>query len=435
MQQEHYEVIARKWRPQNFDDVIGQQHITDTLKNEIQSGRLAHAFLFSGIRGIGKTSAARILAKALNCQSGDTPTAEPCGQCDACLSIRNGTATDVMEIDGASNRKIENIRELRENIKFSPAKLRYKVYIIDEVHMLTKEAFNALLKTLEEPPKHAIFILATTDDHKVPITITSRCQRFSFRSVGLNDMSRALQRITEAENIQIDEQSLLYIAKRSEGSMRDAQSILEQVISYCGKEISREKVSEILGVVGSESIQDVVGAMLSDEPEKILEVVHSLVLQGHDLEQFYKELIEHVRNLLVLKVSPKAECLLENSMLGSDVLQAQSASHSFQELQAIFKYLLRMEADVKRSAYPRFTLEMALLQAGQMKSLDMFGEALKNIQSLGEQFSAFQQFVPQEDQSAADEAAAVSLPEQPANMSLEELAAKASEIFDGEILQ
>ena len=434
MQQEHYEVIARKWRPQTFDDVIGQQHITNTLKNEIQSGRIAHAFLFSGIRGIGKTSAARILAKALNCQSGDAPTAEPCNQCDACLSIKHGTATDVMEIDGASNRKIENIRELRENIKFSPAKLRYKVYIIDEVHMLTKEAFNALLKTLEEPPKHAIFVLATTDDHKVPITITSRCQRFSFRGVGLNDMSRALQRITEAEGIQIDQQSLLYIAKRSEGSMRDAQSILEQVISYCGQEVSREKVAEILGVVGSESIQDVAEAILSDEPEKLLEVVHSLVLQGHDLEQFYKELIEHVRNLLVLKVSSKAERLLENSMLGPDVLREQSASHSFQELQAIFKYLLRMESDIKRSAYPRFTLEMALLQASQIKSIELFDDALKQIQSLGEQFSAFQQFVPQELPIAA-EPDAVPIPEAPERMGIEELADKACEIFEGEILQ
>jgi DNA polymerase-3 subunit gamma/tau len=300
--------------------------------------------------------------------------------------------------------------------------------------MLTKEAFNALLKTLEEPPKHAIFVLATTDDHKVPITIASRCQRFSFRGVGLNEMSRALQRITEVEGIQIDEQSLLYIAKRSEGSMRDAQSILEQVISYCGKEVSREKVSEILGVVGSESIQDVVGAILSDEPEKILEVVHSLVLQGHDLEQFYKELIEHVRNLLVLKVSPKAERLLENSMLGPDALREQSASHSFQELQAIFKYLLRMESDIKRSAYPRFTLEMALLQAGQMKSFEAFGDALQKIQSLGEQFSVFQQFIPQ-NPPVTNEPDAAPLHEAPASMGMEELAHKASEIFDGEIPQ
>ncbi len=434
MQQDRYEVMARKWRPQSFDDVIGQQHITETLKNEIQSDRIAHAFLFSGIRGIGKTSAARILAKALNCQHGETPTPDPCNQCEACLSITNGTATDVMEIDGASNRKIENIRELRENIKFSPAKLRYKVYIIDEVHMLTKEAFNALLKTLEEPPKHAIFVLATTDDHKVPITISSRCQRFSFRGVGLNEMSRALQRITEAEGIQVDEQSLLYIAKRSEGSMRDAQSVLEQVISYCGKDVSRRKVSEILGVVGSESIQEVVGAILSDEPEKILKVVHSLMLQGHDIEQFYKELIEHVRNLLVLKVSPKAERLLENSMLGLDVLQEQSAAHSFQELQAIFKYLLRMEADIKRSAYPRFTLEMALLQAIQMKSFEMFGEVLKNIQTLGEQFSVFQQFAPK-DLPADDEPDIVPLHESPVNMGMEELVNRACEIFEGEILQ
>ncbi len=264
MNQEPYEVIARKWRPQRFDDVIGQRHITETLKNELQQGRIAHAFLFAGIRGIGKTSTARILAKALNCESAAGPTPDPCNQCASCLAIKQGTATDVMEIDGASNRKIEHIRELRENIKFAPAKLRYKVYIIDEVHMLTREAFNALLKTLEEPPSHAIFILATTDAHKVPITITSRCQRFTFRGVGTTELAQALQKITTTESIAIDEQSLLYIARRSEGSIRDAQSILEQVISYCGKEVTQEKVSELLGMVGSESIETVIEAILSN---------------------------------------------------------------------------------------------------------------------------------------------------------------------------
>ncbi len=394
MPQEQYEVIARKWRPQRFDDVIGQRHITDTLKNEIASGRIAHAFLFSGIRGIGKTSAARIFAKALNCQSADTPTPDPCNQCDSCLAITHGTATDVMEIDGASNRKIEHIRELRENIKFAPAKFRYKVYIIDEVHMLTKEAFNALLKTLEEPPGHAIFILATTDAHKVPITITSRCQRFNFRAVEYADMTRTLQKIAEAESVSIDEQSLLYIAKRSEGSMRDAQSILEQVISYCGKEVNQEKVAELLGVVGSESIQAVIEAILADHPENILDVIHALVVQGHDLEQFYKELIEHIRNLLILKVSPTAQHLLGNSMIGIDVLQQQIASHTFQELQNIFKYLLRTEAAIKQSAYSQFTLEMALLQASQLKSLELFDTTLRAINTLGQKFSSFERFRP-----------------------------------------
>lgn len=433
MPQEQYEVIARKWRPQRFDDVIGQRHITDTLKNEIASGRIAHAFLFSGIRGIGKTSAARIFAKALNCQSTDSPTPEPCNQCESCQAITNGTAADVMEIDGASNRKIEHIRELRENIKFAPARFRYKVYIIDEVHMLTKEAFNALLKTLEEPPQHAIFILATTDAHKVPITITSRCQRFNFRGVEYADMSHALQRIAEAESVSIDEQSLLYIAKRSEGSMRDAQSILEQVIAYCGREVNREKVADLLGVVGSESIQTIIEAILTAQPENILEVIHSLVVQGHDLEQFYKELIEHMRNVLILKVSPEAKHLLGNSIVGLDALQQCIDSQSFQELQTIFKYLLRHEAPIKQSAYPQFTLEMVLLQASQMTSFEMFETTLNSINRLGEKFSSFERFRPSAKQAA--EPAQVHLQHGTATLVTgDSVIKKALELFRGEIV-
>lgn len=394
MQQEHYQVIARKWRPQQFDDVIGQRHITDTLKNEITRNRIAHAFLFAGMRGIGKTSTARILAKALNCQQNDAPTPDPCNRCESCIAITNGTAADVMEIDGASNRKIEHIRELRENIKFSPSKFRYKVYIIDEVHMLTKEAFNALLKTLEEPPKHAIFILATTDTHKVPITITSRCQRFNFRGVGYAEMAQALRKITDAEEITINEHSLLYIAKRAEGSLRDAQSILEQVISYCGKEVSQEKVAELLGIIGSESLQRVLDAMLSERPEEILDTVHSLVIQGHDLEQFYSDVIEHFRNLLVMKISPKASFLLENSMIAADTLQQQIAAHSFQKLQQMFKCLIHAEPLIKQSAYPRFTLEIALLQAAQTRTFESFDTMLQTIQTVGEKFSQIKPFAP-----------------------------------------
>lgn len=427
LQQEHYEVIARKWRPQNFDDVIGQAHITETLKNEIQSGRIAHAFLFSGIRGIGKTTTARVLAKALNCLSVDAPTPDPCNECEACVAIKNGTATDVMEIDGASNRKIEHIRELRENIKFAPSKFRYKVYIIDEVHMLTKEAFNALLKTLEEPPKHAIFILATTDTHKVPITITSRCQRFNFRGVGYGELSDALRKITTAEGLVIDDQSLLYIAKRSEGSMRDAQSLLEQIIAYCGESISHEKVSELLGVVGSESIQQVIEAILNNTPDTMLDVIHALALQGHDLEQFYKDILEHMRNLLVAKVSPKAGHLIQNSMLSPDILQQQTAAYSFQELQGIFKYLIRTEPCIKQSAYPRFTLEMALLQASQMKSFTSFDSVLTTINALGERFDEFKHFAP----PARTELPSFS---PPSSQKIDRLVEKALEIFHGEII-
>lgn len=418
----HYEVIARKWRPQTFDDVIGQRHITETLKNEITSGRIAHAFLFSGIRGIGKTSTARILAKALNCQQFDAPTTEPCNRCDSCLAIKNGAATDVMEIDGASNRKIEHIRELRENIKFAPSKFRYKVYIIDEVHMLTKEAFNALLKTLEEPPPHAIFILATTDTHKVPITITSRCQRFTFRSATYAELTRALQQITAAEAIAIDEQSLLYIAKRAEGSMRDAQSILEQVIAYCGKTVVQEKVAELLGIIGSESIQAIAEAILAGQAEAILAVINALVSQGHDLEEFYRDVIEHFRNLLVLRCSSEAHHLLENSVVSVELLQKQIASRSLPELQNIFKFLIRSEALIKQSALPRFTVEMVFLQASQLPSFLSFEATLHTIQELAEKFADFKKFQPPRP------------PEPQPPGSEENIIAKALTIFQGKIV-
>ena len=407
MAQEHYEVIARKWRPQGFDDVIGQHHITDTLKNEINSARIAHAFLFSGIRGIGKTSTARILAKALNCQQTDAPTTTPCNNCDSCRAITQGTATDVMEIDGASNRKIEHIRELRENIKFAPSKFRYKVYIIDEVHMLTREAFNALLKTLEEPPRHAIFILATTDAHKVPITITSRCQRFNFRRAGYMELAKALRRVTDAEGITIDEQSLLYIARRAEGSVRDSQSILEQVISYCGKTVAQEQVAELLGIVGSESIQTVAEALLRGNAEPILEVVHSLMVQGHDLEEFYQDLIEHFRNLLVMRVSPDASQLVENSMVGAEELHTQVKAHTFPEVQMILKFLIQNEGQLKRSAHQRFSLEVTLIQASQLRSLLSLDGMLGKVSALGEKFSSLQHVQPSASLSPDEQAANV----------------------------
>jgi len=230
-----YLVLARKWRPQLFEEVVGQQHITQTLQNAISQKRVAHAFLFTGARGVGKTSTARILAKALNCEKG--PQINPCGQCTNCQEVTHGTSMDVIEIDGASNRGIDEIRELKENVRYTPAKSRYKIYIIDEVHMLTKEAFNALLKTLEEPPPHIIFIFATTEPHKIPATILSRCQRYDFKRIPFREVIGSLKRIVEEEKIQISQRGLLSIAQESEGSLRDAQSLLDQVIAYAGKNI------------------------------------------------------------------------------------------------------------------------------------------------------------------------------------------------------
>jgi len=383
-----YEVIARKWRPQKFDEVIGQSHITQTLKNEIASGRIAHAFLFSGIRGVGKTTTARILAKALNCRKDNTPTPTPCEVCDACVEIKRGIAVDVLEIDAASNRGIDEIRELREGVKYAPAKLRYKVYIIDEVHMLTREAFNALLKTLEEPPPHVVFILATTDVHKIPVTILSRCQRFDFRRVPLKELTASLRRIVESESVQIDEQSLVDIAKASEGSIRDAQSLLDQIISYGGPQIRQEEVRALLGIIGQETLKRFAEVILSKNTKEVFQLVEELTLQGYDWGQFCKELIAYFRHLIVVKLVPDPENLIEEVSLDLKSLQEQARSVSLQELQQIFKFLLETEAELKRTSYPRFALEMALVRATQLASLQPLEVLLQKIYQLEEKLAS-----------------------------------------------
>jgi DNA polymerase-3 subunit gamma/tau len=383
-----YEVIARKWRPQQFDEVIGQSHVTQTLKNEISKGRIAHAFLFSGTRGVGKTTTARILAKALNCRKEGKPTPIPCDSCDACLEIKQGVSVDVLEIDGASNRGIDEIRELRESVKYAPAKLRYKVYIIDEVHMLTREAFNALLKTLEEPPKHVVFILATTDVHKIPVTILSRCQRFDFRRVSLKELTASLRRIAEGESVQIDDQSLAYIAKAAEGSMRDAQSLLDQIISYSGTQIHQEDVRALLGVIGQETLRLFADVILSKKTGEIFQLVEDLTLRGYDLGQFCKELIEYFRNLIVVKLIPNSPTFIEDISLDLQKLQEQAQRVSLQELQQIFKFLLETESELKRTSYPRFVLEMALVRASQLASLQPLESLIEKIQQLEEKLAS-----------------------------------------------
>ncbi len=383
-----YEVIARKWRPQQFDEVIGQSHVTQTLKNAISNGRIAHAFLFSGTRGVGKTTTARILAKALNCQKEEKPTPVPCDSCEACLEIKQGISVDVLEIDGASNRGIDEIRELRESVKYAPAKLRYKVYIIDEVHMLTREAFNALLKTLEEPPKHVVFILATTDVHKIPVTILSRCQRFDFRRVSLKELTASLKHIAESESVQIDDQSLVYIAKAAEGSMRDAQSLLDQIISYSGTQVHPEDVRALLGVIGQETLRLFADVILSKKIREIFQLVEDLTLRGYDLGQFCKELIEYFRNLIVVKLIPDPHTFIEDISLDLQKLQEQAQKVSLQELQQIFKFLLETESELKRTSYPRFVLEMALVRASQLASLQPVESLIEKIQQLEEKLAS-----------------------------------------------
>ncbi|MDH3599593.1 MAG: DNA polymerase III subunit gamma/tau, partial [Candidatus Tectomicrobia bacterium] len=263
-----YQVTARKWRPQTFDDVVEQQHVTRTLKNAIQLNRVAHAYLFAGTRGVGKTTMARVLAKALNCDHGPTP--EPCGACTACLEITQGASMDIVEIDGASNRGIDEIRDLREALRYLPTRGRYKIYIIDEVHMLTKEAFNALLKTLEEPPPHVVFIFATTELDKIPYTILSRCQRFEFKRVSLSGIVSHLDHIIQREGLSISRASLLRVAKAAEGSMRDAQSLLDQVVAYCGTEANDDEVGHLLGSVGSETLARCLSALFQQDAETVL---------------------------------------------------------------------------------------------------------------------------------------------------------------------
>jgi len=279
-----YLVLARKWRPQLFEEVVGQRHITRTLQNAISQKRVAHAFLFTGARGVGKTSSARILAKALNCETG--PRINPCNQCTNCQEVTRGTSMDVIEIDGASNRGIDEIRELRENVRYTPAKSRYKIYIIDEVHMLTKEAFNALLKTLEEPPPHVIFIFATTEPHKIPATILSRCQRYDFKRIPFREVIGSLKRIVEEEEIQISQRGFLAIAQESEGSLRDAESLLDQVIAYAGKNIRDEDIAEVLGLIDRKMLSDTIEAIADRDAERCMEVIEHVYHFGYDLQHF-----------------------------------------------------------------------------------------------------------------------------------------------------
>jgi len=295
-----YLVLARKYRPQSFEELVGQAHITELLRKSIESGRIAHAFLFCGPRGIGKTSCARILAKSLNCQNG--PTLKPCGECSACLEIAGGNSFDVIEIDGASNRGIDEIRTLRENVKFAPSYGRYKIYIVDEVHMLTSDAFNALLKTLEEPPEHVKFIFATTEVHKVPATILSRCQRFDFKRIQVEIIMNNLRNICVKENLKANEEALFAIAKAAQGSMRDALSILDQLSALSDKGIDAADVFSMLGMVEIEFLFDLTDALIARNCVKALETFDQIIERGKDIKQLGKDLTEHFRHLMIVKV-------------------------------------------------------------------------------------------------------------------------------------
>lgn len=369
-----YIVLARKWRPMQFEEVVGQEHITRTLKNALQNNRIAHAFIFAGPRGVGKTTTARLLAKTVNCAK--QPAVNPCNECSSCKSITNGNSLDVIEIDGASNRGIDEIRNLRENIRFAPASSRYKIYIIDEVHMLTKDAFNALLKTLEEPPSHAIFIFATTEIHKVPLTILSRCQRFDFKRIPTTDIANQLQAIAKSEKIKIDKDSLILIARKSEGSMRDAESIMDQMISYTDGKITVEEVQASLGLIGEELYFEYTDLMLQKKDADIINFAQRVFNQGHDLLDFIYGLQEHFRNLLVTRATDSVK-LLETSDHFKKLYQEKAGQFSENDLLHYIDLLTQSEALLKFSPNPQLILELLLLKLAH-KPLSIELEELLN---------------------------------------------------------
>jgi len=351
---------------------MGQRAVTQTLMNALSANRIAHAYLFSGPRGVGKTTTARILAKALNCEAGISK--DPCNVCPSCLEITQGRHLDVIEVDGASNRGIDEVRELRENVRFSPYKGRYKVIVIDEVHMLTEPAFNALLKTLEEPPSRVVFILATTEAHKIPLTILSRCQRFEFRRIGTAEIVQRLQGMAKEEGVEIDAESLQLIARSAEGSLRDAQSLLDQVVSYSGSRVKAEDVATILGVVDRQKVEEGAGHVLDGDGGALLQMVEDLCLAGHDLRLFCVGLLELIRDLMVMQVVTSPESLLGGGANFSDSLKEKAARLSFPELDRLLQTLIQAEVEMRRSPYPRFILEMALLRMVEGRKLQSVEE-------------------------------------------------------------
>jgi DNA polymerase-3 subunit gamma/tau len=355
-----YQVIARKWRPQTFNDLVGQQHVTETLKNAIVNNRVAHAYIFSGARGVGKTTAARILAKALNCVKGPTP--EPCGVCDSCKEIAAGTSLDVIEIDAASNRGIDQIRELREMVRYAPAASRTKVVILDEAHMLTGEASNALLKTLEEPPDRVVFVMATTEPENLEDTIRSRSQHFHFRALTFAEISKRLEEIAQKEGLQIEPGAMAVIARMAEGSLRDALSLLEQARAYCGDTIPDEQVRALLGVVPEDALEELVRAIAEGSADRALGLVHSFQKEGRNLQHFCREAIRHFRNLLVARVCGADSELIAATPDQRPAIAKAAALFTEEDLTRFFQILLQTDDDLRRKPDPRVHLEMGLLR-------------------------------------------------------------------------
>ena len=375
-----YQVLARKWRPQTFENVVGQEHITDVLKNSIASGRIHHGYLFNGIRGIGKTTTARILAKALNCVHGPTPT--PCNQCEFCREIIDGYSMDVEEIDGASNRGVDEVRVLQENTNYAPSRSRYKIFIIDEVHMLTTEAFNALLKTLEEPPPNVVFMLATTEPWKIPPTILSRCQQFTFKPGSAAQIMTLLKTVAAHEEIAISDDSLALLVKSAGGSVRDAENLLDQVIGFCGNEVQDHDVRYVLGIPDRQLLWEFVAALFTHQSPQIFSLLDRLVNRGDHLRFFCMELMERFRNMMVLKAAAHPDAYLNLFDYPRAELARYASQISLSELQQMYWILEQVEQEMKFSPNPRYLLEFALVRMANVQALDSLEDIAAQLQEI-----------------------------------------------------
>jgi len=387
-----YKVLALKYRPTSFDEVVGQATVTRTLRNALERGKVGHAFLLSGARGVGKTTTARILAKALNCARADGPTASPCSTrteeergvaCASCREIADGKSLDVQEIDGASNNSVDQIRELRESARYNPARDRFKIWIIDEVHMLSAGAFNALLKTLEEPPPRVKFIFATTEYHKIPETILSRCQQYDFRMIPARELQAHLRTIAEAEGIRVQDASLALIARAAEGSVRDALSLFDQVLAFTGQEVKDDDVAGLLGLVDRQLLHRAARALVASDSVGMLELVETLADYGADYRNFVRELLLYLREVMVVKLAP-AEGPLLASVLPEEMgtLRETAAALSEEDLLRSLDLLTRLEVELRQSSDPRVTLDLALLKLVQMRRLLPFAELVGRVERL-----------------------------------------------------